>query len=242
MTLEELQKALKVEFRNIDFLERSITHSSYVHEKKMSLDKSNERLEFLGDSVLNLCIAEFLVKFFPEEPEGALSKRRALLVNQKQLAQLSNELKLGSVLRLGKGEEKTGGRTKESILADVFESVIGAIYLDQGLDAAKDYLFKLFSPLFERVKSLEASEDFKTRLQEFLQKNFQKSPRYSVVHESGPDHQKIFEVQIDFGGRALGCGQGRSKREAEQAAAQVALTAVKEEDFKKWAKSKKSKK
>src|SRR5271167_3080942 len=132
MSLETLQKKMRVSFKNQKFLELALTHTSFVHENKLPLEQSNERLEFLGDAVLGVCMAEMLVSAFPEEAEGVLSKRRAALVNQKQLARLAESLDLGASLRLGKGEEKTGGRKKASLLGDAFEAVIGALYLDQG--------------------------------------------------------------------------------------------------------------
>lgn len=211
------------QFRNLNLLQLALTHSSYVHEKKLPLAESNERLEFLGDAVLGLCIAEMLTVAFPDEPEGALSKRRAALVNQKQLSRLAVQIEIGPALRLGKGEEKTGGRTKASLLGDAFEAVIGAIYLDHGLEAVKTILAKLFGPLIPESKKVETSQDYKTRLQEYYQRKFKRSPRYIVTHESGPDHSKTFDIRIEFMGEVLSSGSGSSKREAEQAAAKVAF-------------------
>lgn len=221
--LENLQKRLGVRFRNIAFLEHALAHTSFIHENKLPPEQSNERLEFLGDAVLGICIAEMLIRAFPDEPEGALSKRRAALVNQKQVARLAESIDLGPALRLGKGEEKTGGRTKDSLLGDAFEAVIGAIYLDQGLEAAQNILLRLFKDLIPVSKTVETSRDYKTKLQEFYQKEFKRSPRYIVVNETGPDHSKVFDVRIEFQGQVLGEGQGRSKREAEQDAARKAI-------------------
>jgi ribonuclease III len=230
MPLMKLQQKMGVEFKNPQFLELALTHTSYVHEHRMKISESNERLEFLGDAVLNFCIAEMLVKAFPEEPEGVLSKRRAALVNQKQLARLSELIEVGSALKLGKGEEKTGGRTKESLLGDAFEAVVGALYLDQGLMAVKKYLSQVFSELIPQSKSVETSRDYKTRLQEYHQQLFKKSPRYFLESESGPDHSKTFEVRIEFQGKVLGRGKGKSKREAEQEAARKAFEDLKMTD------------
>lgn len=221
--LEVLQKKLGVRFKNQSLLQHALTHTSYIHENKLPTDQSNERLEFLGDAVLGICIAEMLIRAFPDEPEGALSKRRAALVNQKQVARLAEAIDLGPALRLGKGEEKTGGRTKSSLLGDAFEAMIGAMYLDQGLEVVQPFLQNLFKELIPVSKTVETSQDYKTRLQEFYQKEFKRSPRYVVVNESGPDHSKIFEVRIDFQGSSLGEGKGRSKREAEQDAARHAI-------------------
>lgn len=228
-------------FKNEAWLHQAMTHRSYAHEQKMPLEQSNERLEFLGDAVLGICIAEMLVRAFPQETEGGLSKRRAALVNQKALAKIAEDLEFGSHLRLGKGEEKTGGRTKKSILCDAFEAVIGAIYLDQGMDAAKSYIEKLFEPLLPQSKHVETSRDYKTRLQEHFQSRFKKSPRYSVISETGPDHSKIFEVKIEFNGETLGEGKGTSKREAEQDAAEKAFKLLKVSEAQVTVKSRKRK-
>ncbi len=230
MSLDVLQTKLGIKFSDPQLLELAITHSSYVHEKKLNLEQSNERLEFLGDAVLGVCIAEMLVRAFPNEPEGALSRRRAALVNQKQLARLAESLALGQALRLGKGEDKTGGRTKASLLADAFEAVIGAVYLDQGIERAQKLLGRLFVDLIPVSKKVETSQDYKTRLQEYFQKKFQKSPRYVLVKETGPDHSKTFEVKIEFLGESLAAGSGRSKREAEQDAARVAFGKIDESE------------
>ncbi len=224
--LEALQKKLGVRFKNIELLQLALSHTSYIHEQKLPLEKSNERLEFLGDAVLGLCMAEMLVKSFPDEPEGILSKRRAALVNQKQLARLSKSLGLGPLLQLGKGEDKTGGREKESLLGDAFEAIVGAIYLDQGLSVAQDYLKRMFIELIPVSKKVETSQDYKTRLQEYHQRKFKRSPRYIVIKETGPDHSKVFEVRIDFAGKPIGTGKGKSKREAEQDAAKKALQSL----------------
>jgi ribonuclease III len=225
--LRKLAESLNIKFKDMSLLDLAVTHRSYVHEQKMPLEKSNERLEFLGDAVLGICIAEMLVKDFPEEPEGVLSKRRAALVNQKTLAKLAQSLELGTYLKLGKGEEKTGGRTKRSLLCDAFEAVIGAIYLDQGIHSVARYLNKMFKDLIPESRKVETSQDYKTRLQEFFQAQFKKSPRYSVVGESGPDHSKTFQVKIEHNGMIVAKGIGSSKREAEQDAAKNAFIELK---------------
>jgi len=221
---------LEYKFKSEALLEQAMTHRSFAHEQKMPIEQSNERLEFLGDAVLGICIAEMLVRAFPQETEGALSKRRAALVNQKQLARIAEVLELGASLKLGKGEEKTGGRTKRSILCDAFEAVIGAIYLDQGMVASQEYIEKVFGPLLPQSKHVETSRDYKTRLQEFFQSAYKKSPRYFVVSETGPDHSKTFEVKIEFNGEPLAIGNGSSKRDAEQDAASKAFKILKVDD------------
>lgn len=214
---------MNLKFKDETLFELALTHRSFVHEKKLPLESSNERLEFLGDAVLGMCIAEMLVKAFPTEPEGTLSKRRAALVNQKQLAKLATDVELGQALKLGRGEDKTGGREKKSLLCDAYEAVIGALYLDQGMAASRRYLEKVFTPLIPNSKDVKTSQDYKTRLQEHYQSAHRKSPRYVVIQETGPDHSKTFEVQIEFQSEVIAKGVGSSKREAEQAAAEKAF-------------------
>lgn len=223
MPLSSIQKKFGVKFKDEDLLVTALTHSSFVHEHQLKMSESNERMEFLGDAVLNLSVAEMLIRAFPEEAEGKLSKRRAALVNQKSLSKLAMDLGVGEALRLGKGEEKTGGRTKESLLGDAFEALLGALYLDQGLQAVQKRLAEIFEPLIVGSEKLEVSQDYKTQLQEQLQKLHRRSPRYFLESQSGPDHAKTFQVRVEFKGELLAKGSGRSKREAEQRAAQSAL-------------------
>lgn len=233
---------LGIKFKDSELLSLALTHRSFVHEKKMSLEKSNERLEFLGDAVLGLCISEMLVKAFPHEDEGTLSKRRAALVNQKQLAKIAEAVELGAALQLGKGEEKTGGRKKKSLLCDAFEAVVGAYYLDQGVSQTQKFLERIFTDLLPDSQKLEASQDYKTKLQETFQSQFRKSPRYSVIKETGPDHSKTFEVKIEFNGELLAVGEGTSKRSAEQDAARKAYHSMKWDDLKASAQNSQRKK
>ena len=222
--IENLQRLLGTRFKNQDLLKHALTHRSYTHEHKLPVAESNERLEFLGDAVLGLCMAEMLVRLFQEETEGTLSKRRAALVNQKQLAHLAFQIDLGAALLLGRGEIKTGGRTKPSLLGDAFEAVIGALFIDQGVEIVRQVLEKLFAELIPVSKRIETSQDYKTKLQEYYQKKHKRSPRYILEKETGPDHLKVFDVRIEFAGKILGYGKGHSKREAEQEAARDALT------------------
>jgi ribonuclease III len=226
-TKKTLLDHLQIKFKNPKLLDLALTHRSFVHEQKLPLDQSNERLEFLGDAVLGICIAEMLVHSFPDEAEGALSKRRAALVNQKQLAKIAESMELGAALHIGKGEEKTGGRQKKSLLCDAFEAVIGAIYMDQGMEVTKKQVHRYFSTLIPESKKVETSEDYKTRLQEFFQGTFRKSPKYIILSESGPDHSKTFEVKIELDGKPLATGKGSSKRAAEQEAAKAAFKLLK---------------
>ncbi len=206
-------------FRAPDLFETALTHRSSSLTRGA---RNNEKLEFLGDAVLELAVSDLLMKQFPQHQEGELSKLRASLVNARVLAQKARALGLGDALRLGKGEEKSGGRDKESILAAGYEALIGAVYLDRGFVAARRVVARQFAAdIASRAHT--AVEDCKTRLQEVTQKQFKATPTYTLVMETGPDHAKLFVSQISVGGRPLGRGEGKSKKSAEQAAAMEAL-------------------
>ncbi|MFE3284829.1 ribonuclease III, partial [Streptomyces sp. NPDC059233] len=198
-------------------LVRALTHRSYAYENGGL--PTNERLEFLGDSVLGLVVTDTLYTTHPDLPEGQLAKLRAAVVNSRALAEVGRGLELGSFIRLGRGEEGTGGRDKASILADTLEAVIGAVYLDQGLDAASELVHRLFDPLIEKSSNLGAGLDWKTSLQELTAAEGLGVPEY-LVTETGPDHEKTFTAAARVGGVSYGTGTGRSKKEAEQQAAE----------------------
>ena len=191
--------------------------------------RSNERLEFLGDAVLGLVVTDFIFRTYPELPEGELAKVRAAVVNASALAELADELLLGRALHLGKGEDASGGREKPSILADAMEAVIGAVYLDGGYDAARDLVMHLLGERIEEAAAGPGGQDFKTRLQELAARRFDQLPNYSVEDE-GPDHAKRFFASVTIGGEPRGSGEGRSKKQAEQAAARVAWEALAAEE------------
>jgi ribonuclease III len=197
-------------------LERALTHRSYAYENGGL--PTNERLEFLGDSVLGLVVTDALYRNHPELPEGQLAKLRAAVVNMRALADVGRDLDLGRYIRLGRGEETTGGRDKSSILADTLEALLGAVYLDSGLGTASELVHHLFDPLIEEAATLGAGLDWKTSLQELTATGALGVPEY-VVTESGPDHQKVFRAVVQVAGEAYGEGTGRSKKEAEQEAA-----------------------
>ncbi len=207
-----------------DLLERALTHRSYAYENGGL--PTNERLEFLGDSVLGLIVTDTLFREHPDLPEGQLAKLRAAVVQMRALAGVARELRLGAYIRLGRGEEGTGGRDKPSILADTLEAVIGAVYTDRGLDAAGQLVHRLFDPVIANSAQLGAGLDWKTSLQELTAAEFLGVPEYRV-EESGPDHQKSFRATVRVAGRAFGSGEGKSKKEAEQQAAEAAYTAIK---------------
>jgi ribonuclease III len=206
-----------------ELLERALTHRSFAYENGGL--PTNERLEFLGDSVLGLIVTDTLFREYPDLPEGQLAKLRAAVVNMRALAGVARGLQLGSYIRLGKGEEGTGGRDKSSILADTLEAVLGAVYLECGLTEADSLVHRLFDPVIARSARLGAGLDWKTSLQELTAQEILGVPEYHV-DESGPDHQKSFRAMVRIGGRVYGEGEGKSKKEAEQQAAEAAWTAI----------------
>ena len=218
----ELSCALGVPI-TADTLERALTHRSYAYENGGL--PTNERLEFLGDSVLSLVVTDTLFKGHPDLPEGQLAKLRAAVVQMNALAEVARDLRLGSFVKLGRGEEGTGGRDKPSILADTLEAVIGATYIDCGLDSASGLVHRLFDPVIERSSLLGAGLDWKTSLQELTADRSLGVPEY-VVKDSGPDHQKLFRAVVRVGSRELGTGEGRSKKAAEQLAAEAAYRQI----------------
>jgi ribonuclease-3 len=218
----ELESAIGYRFKNPRLIETALTHRSYVNEHPGEKIDSNERLEFLGDAVLDLAISHFLMDLYPHESEGILSRWRAALVNEKWLAGKARALQLGRYLRLGRGEERTKGRQKSSLLADAYEALLAAIYLDGGVDQAFQVLRRQFQDEI-LGRSSESSEDFKTRLQEYTQSALKVTPQYILVGEEGPDHDKRFRVEIDLGGGLRAFGRGKSKKEAEQSAARSML-------------------
>ncbi|MQA84206.1 MAG: ribonuclease III [Streptosporangiales bacterium] len=223
-TLEGLREALGAAL-DPALLERALTHRSYAYENGGL--PTNERLEFLGDSVLGLVVTDTLFHDHPDLPEGQLAKLRAAVVNMRALANVARSLDLGYYVRLGRGEEGTGGRDKSSILADTLEAVIGAVYLDRGLEEAGRLVHRLFDPVIARSAHLGAGLDWKTSLQELTAAELLGVPEYHVA-ESGPDHQKTFRATVRVGGQVFGSGEGRSKKEAEQQAAEAAWTTIRE--------------
>jgi ribonuclease-3 len=215
---EGLRERLAVEI-DAALLVRALTHRSYAYENGGL--PTNERLEFLGDSVLGLIVTETLFRSHPKLPEGQLAKLRAAVVNMRALADVGRDLELGSFVRLGRGEETTGGRDKSSILADTLEALLGAVYLDRGLDEAASLVHRLFDGLIDQAATLGAGLDWKTSLQELTATATLGVPEY-VVTETGPDHQKVFTAVVRVGGEGRGSGTGRSKKEAEQEAAAAA--------------------
>ncbi|HMS85644.1 MAG TPA: ribonuclease III [Nitrospira sp.] len=220
---------LKYRFTDDNLLEEALTHKSYVNERRDSGRTHNERLEFLGDAVLSLIISDYLARRYPELSEGALSKLKAKLVSETPLANAARRLDLGRYLRLGRGEERSKGREKTSLLADALEAVIAAVYLDGGFEASRDFTVDVLAEELHRLDVLQeqpGGDDYKTRFQEWCQKRHELLPQYLVVRETGPDHEKVFEVEVHVNHQVVGVGRGNSKKEAEQEAAQRALEQI----------------
>lgn len=220
MNLNEFQEIIGYNFINITLLETALTHSSFANEKQQTVKTCNERLEFLGDSVLGVITADYFYHNHNNLPEGIMTKKRAACACEKSLFGFAKEINLGKYIRLGRGEERTGGRNRASILADAFEAVIGAIYLDGGLDSAKSFVLKFVEKAAEQEL---AFRDYKTELQEIIQNNPNEHLTYVLVGESGPDHDKRFEIEVRLNSNIMGCGIGKSKKLAEQEAAKQAL-------------------
>ena len=219
--IKDLETALGYRFSNITLLQNALTHSSYANERWHNSLLSNERLEFLGDSILGMLVAEYLFRNFPNRPEGELTRMRADMVCEKTLAAVANSIHLGDHLLLGHGEEQGGGRSRDSILADAVESVIAASFLDGGMEAALGIIRRFI--LVEVPVTRLHNADYKTQLQELVQQKRNQALSYSLTGESGPDHDKQFEVEVSINGSVVGTGRGSSKKRAEQDAARAAI-------------------
>lgn len=222
MRLKQLQKHLNLSFHQENLLQTALTHRSHAYECRRKGRDTNERLEFLGDAVLDLIISEYLYRQYPHLSEGAMTKIKAIVVSSQLLSRKAATLGLGKYIFLGRGEVLTGGRSRSSLLADVFEALLGAIYLDQGLESVRAFVLKHLLPEIERLYQGDYINDYKTELQELIQGQQGTIPQYHTIAERGPDHQKEFLVEVRLRGEVLGLGQGRSKKEAEQQAAHQA--------------------
>jgi ribonuclease-3 len=222
--IEETEKNIGYVFKDKKLIETALTHSSFANENHVVC---NERLEFLGDAILGFVVGSYIYNEYPQLPEGKLTKLRASVVCETMLAKKARELKLNASLRLGRGEEHTGGRDRNSIIADAFESVIGAMYLDGGIDEASRFILGQLIPEIKEMQSSVRILDGKTCLQEIIQKNCKTPIEYVIVDESGPAHNKSFRTEVRLGGKVLGSGSGHSKKEAEQNAAIDAINKLK---------------
>lgn len=221
--LQELEAVIHYIFKDKNKLLLALTHSSFANEKRNLGRVSNERLEFLGDAVLNIVTSEYIYKNFPNLPEGEMTKTRAAIVCEGSLMKCACQISLGKYLFLGKGEENTGGRSRTSILSDAFEALIGGIFLDGGLPEAKNFIFGAMKEYLQDFHNSELFIDYKTQFQEHIQKKGEQRISYNILEEKGPDHNKIFVAQVNVGDSVLGTGEGRNKKEAEQHAAKAAL-------------------
>lgn len=222
--LQTLVEKLNIKINNLKILDKALTHSSYINEHKELNLESNEKLEFLGDAVIGLVITEHLCNLYPDFSEGQLSKMKSRLVSATVLTRLGDELSLGDYLLLGKGEEKSGGKKRESSLANVFESVIGAIYLDSGFKEVSSFILEIFK---DKFLSKDIGKDYKSELQEFSQDKFKISPVYNLISERGPEHKKTFEIRVLIKDKEYGRGIGKNKKEAEQKAAENTIKFLK---------------
>ena len=226
--MEKLEEKLGYTFHDRRLLENALTHSSYANENKSKGETSNERLEFLGDSVLGMVVADHLYRTHPNMPEGELTRTRAALVCEDSLVEVAAQLELGQYLKLGRGEDAGGGRERPSIQADAVEAVIAAVYLDGGIGSARKLITNFILTNNEREQE-GAIRDFKTALQELVQRESGRVLSYRLMGESGPDHAKVFSVEVDLDGKPIGAGEGRSKKEAEQNAAKAAMARLRAE-------------
>lgn len=218
-----LEKTIEYAFLDKALLEEALTHKSFSNEQNDRSTPDNERLEFLGDAVLGVVVSHYVFRTFPRLPEGELTRIRSEVVSEKGLAVIGRAIRLGDFMRLGKGEERSGGRTKSSLLANTVEAVLGAVFCDGGFDAVKPVVEALFASSIRNAARRKAGVDYKTRLQERLQALHGGMPHYELVHVEGPPHQRTYSVEAQFRGDCIGQGQGRSKKSAEQEAAKQAL-------------------
>ena len=221
---QELEDKIGYKFKNRALLKQAVTHSSFANEQKINRQQNYERLEFLGDAVLELVSSDFLFQTHPSLPEGKLTKMRASMVCEPALAYCAKDINLEKYIQLGKGEEATGGRYRDSIISDVMEAVIGAIYLDGGMECAKKYIHRF---VLSDLENKQLFLDSKTNLQEYVQQNLKQDVHYELIEENGPEHDKIFTVEAVLGDKILGKGSGRTKKAAEQQAAYEALLGLK---------------
>lgn len=224
--INEFETKIKYTFKNLSYLFIALTHSSYANENKDAKLKSNERLEFLGDAVLNIVISEKIFTNYSKLAEGELTKMRATIVCEHSLMKCATQIEIGKYLLLGKGEELSGGRTRASILSDALEALIGAIYLDGGLKNAKSFVYELMSQTVEESGSGMIFMDYKSQLQELIQKKSEDKITYEIIEEKGPDHNKIFVSRLMIAEEVFGTGEGKTKKEAEQNAAKAALKRI----------------
>ena len=218
------QSHAELRFRKLDFLNLAFCHRSYANESQNGID-NNEKLEFLGDSILGLVTSEYLFSILPDKAEGELARIKSFVVSENILSNIARKIKIDNYILIGKGEEYSGGRSKRAILADCLEAIIGAYYFDSGLKDTRAFILTHVVPEIMKVLENRHDKDYKTLLQEFVQKKYKTYPKYKLVKKTGPDHDKTFIVEVKIKDRTLGCGEGKNKKAAEQSAARIAYTA-----------------
>ncbi|MFP4114228.1 MAG: ribonuclease III [Spirochaetota bacterium] len=227
--LQLFQRHAGIRFKSLELLNLAFCHRSYANERGGGI-ANNERLEFLGDSVLGLAVAEYLYKELPDRPEGDLAKIKSFVVSEASLSEIARGLRVDNFILIGKGEEYSGGRAKKAILADALEAIIGAFFLDSGFREARRFVLAFLVPEIRKVLENRHDKDYKTLLQEYAQKTFRCYPKYVVARKTGPDHDRVFWMQVEVGGKSYGPGKGSNKKQAEQAAAAIAYKALKEKE------------
>ncbi len=238
--LQLFEKHIGIRFRKLELLNLAFSHRSFANENSGEVD-NNEKLEFLGDSVLGLVVSEYLYLTLTDKAEGDLARVKSFVVSEDSLADIAKSIKVDNFILIGKGEEYSGGRSKKAILADCMEAIIGAYYIDSGFKASKNFILKYLIPEINKVLENRHRKDYKTLLQEFVQKKYKSYPRYSLVKKTGPDHDRTFWINVTIDGKDYGPGQGKNKKEAEQNAAGVAYKTLAEKPEKKGFISKKKK-
>ena len=219
--LQLFERHTGIRFRELEFLNQGFTHRSFANELGET-GENNERLEFLGDSVLGLVVSEYLYETLPDQPEGELARIKSFVVSEASLSEIARGLRVDNFILIGKGEEYSGGRSKKAILADCLEALIGAYYLDSGFQPARRFVHQMLIPEINKVLENRHAKDYKTLLQEYVQKRMKTYPKYRVVQKTGPDHDKTFWIEVHIGERSFGAGKGKNKKEAEQEAARIA--------------------
>ena len=219
--LQLFERHAGVRFRELEFLNQAFTHRSFANELGESAE-NNERLEFLGDSVLGLAVSEYLYTSLPDQPEGELARIKSFVVSEASLSEIARGLRVDNYILIGRGEEYSGGRSKKAILADCLEAIIGAYYLDSGFQPARLFVHQMLIPEINKVLENKHAKDYKTLLQEYVQKRMKTYPKYKVVQKTGPDHDRTFWIEVHVGDRSFGAGKGKNKKEAEQEAARIA--------------------
>jgi ribonuclease III len=227
--LNLFQKHAHIRFRSLELLNLAFCHRSFINEQSET-GENNERLEFLGDSVLGLVVAAYLYEIMPDRQEGELARVKSFVVSEESLSEIARDLKIDNFILIGKGEEYSGGRNKKALLADATEAIIGAFFLDSGYTAAEKFVLRNLVPQIEKVLQNKHHKDFKTLLQEYVQKKFKTYPRYTLLKKIGPDHDRTFVMDVTINGRTFGSAQGKNKKEAEQNAAQIAYEQISGED------------